>query len=75
MLISSHRDVWLYLFASYVSNRYNLKTEIELTKVIRDGAFIHARDGELFAKVPLNEELSEDTDAGMYSQVFRFILY
>ena len=44
--------------------RYNLKTEIEVTNTIREGAMVMARSGELFAKVPLNEELSEDTDAG-----------
>ena len=29
-----------------------------------EGAIISCRSGELFAKVPLNEQLNEDTDAG-----------
>jgi len=36
---------------------------------IQDEAFIVAQNKELFARVPLNGQLNEDTDAGMYCQL------
>ena len=39
---------------------------------IQDEAFIVAQNKELFARVPLNGQLNEDTDAGMYSRVTLF---
>ena len=47
---------------------YNLKADAELVNTINDehgtSGLIVARRGELFAKVPLGEWLSEDTNAG-----------
>ena len=37
---------------------------IELTNVIQEGTHVYAQPGELFARVPLTEYLTEDTDAG-----------
>jgi len=34
---------------------------------IQDEAFIIAQNNELFARVPLNGQLNEDTDAGKWS--------
>ena len=44
---------------------YNLKTRIELLNCVHEETMVYARQGELFAKVPLNGQLSEDTNAGM----------
>ena len=43
---------------------FNLKTSINLSTCIEEQTVLFAHPGELFAKVPLNGELSEDTDAG-----------
>jgi len=54
----------------FVKKRYNLQTHIELLDRVTEegmgGGLLSARPGELFAKVPLNEQLNEDTDAGLY---------
>ncbi|CAH1794927.1 unnamed protein product, partial [Owenia fusiformis] len=47
-----------------IISSFNLQTEIQIMGKIQEEAFIIARHGEFFAKVPLNDELSEDTDAG-----------
>ena len=41
-----------------------MKTDLELISVIDETTLIYVRSGELFARVPLNNQLSEDTDAG-----------
>ena len=43
---------------------YNLCTTIECLDKIQEEVFVYAHPGELFAKVPLQEHLTEDTDAG-----------
>lgn len=43
---------------------YNLCVTIECLNAIEGGTFVFAMAGELFAKVPLNENLTEDTNAG-----------
>ena len=54
------------LYWSILIFSYNLVAEVELTDRVQESdVIIAARDAdELFAKVPLNEELTEDTDAG-----------
>jgi len=44
---------------------------------IQDEAFIVAQNNELFARVPLNGQLNEDTDAGKCSVVtpFTYLLF
>ncbi|XP_055955003.1 zinc finger CCCH domain-containing protein 7B-like [Patella vulgata] len=44
--------------------RYNLVTKVTVTGVIEDETFIFAQSGELFARISLTEDLSEDTDEG-----------
>lgn len=43
---------------------YNLFAKIELRNEIHENTHVYAQNGELFAKVPLEGYLSEDTDAG-----------
>lgn len=43
-------------------------------KSIDSNGMLFPREGELFAKVPLNELLSEDTDAGNKTRVLLKIL-
>ena len=55
---------------SICSCSYNLKTEVTLMKSIveeRNG-MVNARGGELFARVPLTDQLNDDTDAGKFIQ-------
>jgi hypothetical protein len=53
---------FIFLFFSY-----NLKTEVKLINSIeeRDG-FVYPRPGELFARVPLSDQLNDDTDTGKF---------
>ncbi|KAK6171546.1 hypothetical protein SNE40_019712 [Patella caerulea] len=44
--------------------RYNLVTMVTVKGVIEDETFIFAQSGELFARISLSEDLSEDTDEG-----------
>ncbi|XP_055954677.1 helicase with zinc finger domain 2 [Patella vulgata] len=44
--------------------RYNLVTKVTVKGVIEDETFIFAQSGELFARISLTEDLSEDTDEG-----------
>lgn len=48
----------------FILSRFDLQTCVELTDCIKEDTHIFARPGELFARVPLNEQLSEDTNAG-----------
>lgn len=57
----------------FLVSSYNLRTTIELYSRIEEGAFVFASDGTLFAKVPLNDELTEDYDAGR--AVLRYVNY
>jgi len=44
---------------------YNLKTEVTLINIINERyGVVYARPGELFARVPLADQLNDDTDAG-----------
>lgn len=56
--------VLIRTFATLLLFRYNLQSEVTLVDSIREGGFVNARTGELFARVPLNDQLNEDTDAG-----------
>ncbi|KAL3877847.1 hypothetical protein ACJMK2_035491 [Sinanodonta woodiana] len=47
-----------------IISSYNLCATIEVVDVINDDGMICAHPGELFARVPLQENLTEDTDAG-----------
>ena len=47
-----------------VLRSFNLETELEVMDCIKERTYIFARKEELFAKVWLNDDLSEDTDAG-----------
>ncbi len=55
---------------------YNLKVYIELQNRITESTLVCARPGELFAKVPLEGQLSDDTDAGklILSSVFKVLI-
>ena len=55
---------------------YNLKVYIELQNRINESTLVCARPGELFAKVPLEGHLSDDTDAGklILSSVFNVLI-
>ena len=55
---------------------YNLKVYIELQNLINESTLVCARPGELFAKVPLEGQLSDDTDAGklILSSVFNVLI-
>ena len=60
-----YRVVHLCLIMHFVFHfSYNLCTAIECLDSIKEETFVFARPGELFAKVPLQEHLTEDTDAG-----------
>lgn len=50
---------WYFVFFSY-----NLCTRIELLNAIQEETHVYAHPGELFARVPLTDNLTEDTDAG-----------
>lgn len=52
--------MFFFLFFS----SYNLCTTIELKNAIQGTTYLFAQSGELFAKVPLIDYLTEDTDAG-----------
>jgi len=52
--------------------RFNIETTVRVVDSIQDEAFIVAQNKELFARVPLNGQLNEDTDAGKYSHVTLF---
>ncbi|XP_013417543.1 helicase with zinc finger domain 2 isoform X2 [Lingula anatina] len=52
------------LTRSNMISEFNLLTTLELTDSIKEDTFIFACPGELFARVPLNDQLSEDTNAG-----------
>ncbi|XP_033763482.1 LOW QUALITY PROTEIN: helicase with zinc finger domain 2-like [Pecten maximus] len=43
---------------------YNLEVTIDCVGGIEEDTYLYAHTGELFAKVPLNDYLTEDTDAG-----------
>lgn len=43
---------------------YNLEVTIDCVGGIEEDTYLYAHAGELFAKVPLNDYLTEDTDAG-----------
>ncbi|OWF53235.1 helicase with zinc finger domain 2-like [Mizuhopecten yessoensis] len=43
---------------------YNLEVTIDCVEGIQEETYLYAHQGELFAKVPLNDYLTEDTDAG-----------
>ncbi|XP_052765877.1 helicase with zinc finger domain 2-like isoform X2 [Mya arenaria] len=47
-----------------VISSYNLCVNIECLQSIQENTYLYALPGELFAKVPLQESLTEDTDAG-----------
>ena len=45
--------------------RFNIETTVQVVDTIQDiEVFIVAQNNELFARVPLNGQLNEDTDAG-----------
>lgn len=50
------------VFLSFYS--YNLCQTITVLQCIQEQTFVNSTGGELFAKVPLTEYLTEDTDAG-----------
>ena len=60
----------------FLTFSYNLKVYIELQNRINESTLVCARPGELFAKVPLEGQLSEDTDAGklILSSVFNVLI-
>ena len=43
---------------------FDVKTYVQILDRIQEGAIISPRPGELFACVPLGENLNDDTDAG-----------
>ena len=43
---------------------FNLCVSIECLQSIEESVYLSAMPGELFARVPLQESLTEDTDAG-----------
>ncbi|KAK3594867.1 hypothetical protein CHS0354_005940 [Potamilus streckersoni] len=47
-----------------IISSYNVCATIEVVDVIKEDVLLFAHPGELFARVPLQENLTEDTDAG-----------
>ncbi|XP_046550029.1 LOW QUALITY PROTEIN: helicase with zinc finger domain 2-like [Haliotis rubra] len=48
----------------HIISSYNLRTEIEIINQIEDKCAIYPRPGEMFGRVHLTENLTEDTNAG-----------
>lgn len=69
-------NLWEVVKSISLGFSYNLKVYIELQNRINESTLVCARPGELFAKVPLEGQLSEDTDAGklILTSVFQVLV-
>jgi len=58
------QEVWCDMWSTHC--RFNIETTVQVADSIQDEAFIVAQNNELFARVPLQGQLNEDTDAGKW---------
>lgn len=63
-LRSLSRALQVFMSFIFYAHSYNLRTEVEIINQIEDKCAIYPRPGEMFGRVHLTENLTEDTNAG-----------